>query len=229
MYDGTRGGNDTLIGGDHAVFNDLNGDADSMFGNAVGGNDTLIGGDDGVHTNFLAGDATFMYDTAAGGNDTLIGGDRSFNNSLFGDANVMRGDSRGGNDTLIGGDDNAFVTFLLGDAGGMLDHAHGGDDTLISGRGTDYMWGDGGDVAPTATTGADTFVFAPDSGNDLIFDFRQSDGDKIDVSAYGFHGIDDMAITGMGADTVIVFDAIDSVTLVGMDPGALHASDFIFG
>jgi hypothetical protein len=64
------------------------------------------------------------------------------------------------------------------------------------------MWGDAQSIngvaaSPTAptgavVTGADTFVFAPGSGNDDINDFRQSDHDKIDVRAYGFHDIADM-------------------------------------
>jgi hypothetical protein len=101
------------------------------------------------------------------------------------------------------------------------------------------MWGDaqfinGVLASPTAATGtvvtrADTFVFAPGNGADDINDFRQSDHDKIDVSAYGVHSIADMMITSTGADTMIAFDATDSVTLVGIgDPNVLHASDFIF-
>ena len=39
----------------------------------------------------------------------------------------------------------------------------------------------------------------------------------------------DLTITGTGTDTVIAFDAADSVTLVGVsDPTVLQASDFIF-
>jgi Ca2+-binding RTX toxin-like protein len=100
------------------------------------------------------------------------------------------------------------------------------------------MWGDaqfinGVAASPTAptgnvVTGADTFVFAPNSGTDDINDFRQSDHDRIDVSAYGFHSMADMVITGSGGDTKISFDAHDSVTLVGfIDPSALHAADFL--
>jgi serralysin len=82
----------------------------------------------------------------------------------------------------------------------------------------------------TVVTGADTFFFAPGNGNDDINDFRQSDHDKIDVSAYGFHNIADMTITADGGgNTKIALDANDSVTLVGIsDPSVLHASDFIF-
>ena len=81
----------------------------------------------------------------------------------------------------------------------------------------------------TVATGADTFVFAPGNGADIIFDFRQSDHDRLDVSAYGFDSIADMMITDTGDDTRIEFDATNSVTLAGIgDPGVLHASDFIF-
>ena len=86
-------------------------------------------------------------------------------------------------------------------------------------------------TAPTGnvTTGADTFVFAPGSGNDDINDFRQSDHDKIDVSAYGIHSLTQMMITSLGTDTKIAFDTSNSVTLVGIsDPSILLASDFKF-
>jgi hypothetical protein len=110
---------------------------------------------------------------------------------------------------------------------------------LISGAGTDHMWGDahvinGVAASPTAptgsvVTGADTYVFAPGNGNDDINDFRQSDHDRIDVRAYGFHDITDMTITADGfGNTRIAFDVSNGVTLVGIsDPNSLHASDFL--
>ena len=132
-----------------------------------------------------------------------------------------------------------WLQLLYGDAREMYGNANGGDDTLISGTGTDHMWGDaefinGVPVSPTAATGtvvtgADTFVFAPDNGADVIYDFRQTDGDRIDVSAYGFTSLDEMTVTSDGANTRVDFDATNSVTLVGFaDPSALHAWDFIF-
>jgi hypothetical protein len=68
----------------------------------------------------------------------------------------------------------------------------------------------------------------PVTENEDINDFRQSDHDKIDVRAYGFHDIADMTITADGSgNTRIAFDANDSVTLLGIsDPHILHASDF---
>ena len=145
----------------------------------------------------------------------------------------MHDNARGGNDTLIGG---ASASTLFGDAYQMYDNARGGNDTLISGTGTDHMWGDAqfingvaaSPAAPTGNvvTGTDTFVFAPGNGNDDIGDFRQSDHDRIDVSAYGFHNLAQMMITFTGTDTTIAFDATNSVTLLGF-AGPLHESDFL--
>jgi hypothetical protein len=68
-----------------------------------------------------------------------------------------------------------------------------------------------------------------DNGADFVHDLRQSDHDRIDVSAYGFESIADLTFIDTGADTRIEFDATNSVTLVGFgDPGVLQASDFIF-
>jgi Ca2+-binding RTX toxin-like protein len=175
-------------------------------------------------------------DTARGGNDHLTAGDSTFS-SLHGDARIMVGDSRGGNDTLIGS--AGQVSFLFGDAFDMRDNARGGDDALISGTGTDHMWGDGQVLngvaaSPTALTGSvvtgtDTFVFAPGNGDDFVYDLRQADHDRIDVSAWGFQSLADMTIVDTGADTRIEFDAANSVTLVGFgDPAVLQAADFIF-
>jgi len=62
-----------------------------------------------------------------------------------------------------------------------------------------------------------------------VFDFRQSDHDRIDVSAYGFHSLAEMSISSAGADTRIAFDATNNLSLVSLsDPGVLRGSDFIF-
>ena len=182
-----------------------------------------------------------LTDNEHGTNDTLILGPGTSPSDLqvvlHGDAFALYDDSRGGNDTLIGG--AGSINFLNGDVLFMYDNARGGNDTLISSGGTDHMYGDAlliNDVvaSPTAPTGSmvtgtDTFVFAPGNGADFVYDLRQSDHDRVDVSAYGFHGLADMTIIDTGADTRIEFDATNSVTLVGFgDPAILQASDFIF-
>jgi Ca2+-binding RTX toxin-like protein len=112
----------------------------------------------------------------------------------------------------------------------MNGYARGGNDTLISGTGDDNMWGDAKTInGPDVTTGADTFVFKPDSGHDTVWDFRQSDHDKIDVSAYGFHNIGDLGISDNGANTTIDLGAGNSVVLIGIAHASLlSAHDFIF-
>jgi hypothetical protein len=115
----------------------------------------------------------------------------------------------------------------------------------VSGRGTDLMWGDG-QLSDNARGGADTFVFKRDGGDDTIFDFRASDGDRIDVSALGIRSLADMTIASdASGDARLVFEpgrqqflslvshtgafaAPGSVTLVGVSPDQLQASDFKF-
>lgn len=68
---------------------------------------------------------------------------------------------QGGNDLLDGGKGNDI---LLGGTG---------NDTLIGGQGNDILIGG---------SGADTFVWkAGDTGNDVIKDFKASEGDRIDL------------------------------------------------
>ena len=56
--------------------------------------------------------------------------------------------------------------------------SEGGNDTLIAGAGTDNL---------TGGAGADTFVFGTDVANstNTITDFRPSEGDEIDLTAFG--------------------------------------------
>ena len=62
---------------------------------------------------------------------------------------------------------------------------------------------------------------------DKVYDFRQTDGDQIDISAFEFDDTGDLNIAVVSGDTVIDFGGGNSVTLVGFsDP--LNASDFIF-
>jgi hypothetical protein len=232
-----RGGDDTIVGGAASVVQ-IYGDAGTLGGDARGGDDTLTGSASSFATSVIHGDAGTMEGDSRGGDDTLIAGSGasgSFATSLLlGDAGIMRGNASGGDDTLTGSTNGNNI--LYGDGRLMYDQAAGGDDRLISGAGTDHMWGDAqftNDVAVSpgsdtglVATGTDTFVFGPNGGTDDIGDFRQSDGDRIDVSAWGFTSLVDMMITFNGVDTTIGFDAANSVTLIGF-AGTLHTSDFV--
>jgi hypothetical protein len=231
MDDNARGGNDTVTG----VFgyNTLYGDAYDMHGHSRGGNDVLIGSSaggvpTGSHVD-LYGDAFNMDDDAQGGNDQLTGVTNA-PNYLYGDAYTMACDAKGGDDVLTAGGGPYATNYLYGDANEMDGNAIGGNDTLISSTGTDYMWGDAATMSSSAKGGADTFVFAPNNGTDFVEDFRQTDNDKIDLTAFGFHDISDLNMSGNGANTVIDFGGGNTVTLVGIpDPSVLTDSDFIFG
>ena len=171
-------GNDTLLGG--------TGD-DALRGGA--GAD-LIGGDEG--DDWIAGDGGRDGLYGGLGNDTLLGGagDDTLSGSLGrdtmigGDGNdVMRGG--GWNDLLGGGaghdrmSGNGGDDRLYGNSGNDLIGGEAGNDTLHGDAGADRLYGGGG---------ADTFVYrdvsdSVDGARDRIFDFDESEGDIVDLSA----------------------------------------------
>jgi hypothetical protein len=189
----------------------------------------------------------FVGGSSPGGNDTLSGANSP--NNLYGDALEII-DGQGGNDTLIGG--IGGVNNLYGDAPNTQGAFYrSGDDTLVSAdRSTDNMWGDfqshSGSVT-TETFGADTFVFGPHNGQDVINDFTgsqsglpQNELDLIEIS--GFKKLDSFSdLTILPVDTngdgtndssMIQFDKNDTVTVLGynqQDPAhTLAEADFMF-
>ena len=108
-----------------------------------------------------------------------------------------QGDQLTGIENLVGSDSNDL---LVGNRGANTLTGGMGQDTLVGGGGDDVLIaGSGGtDATAEATaqvliggTGADTFVFTgeaegspPAEAADRIRDFNQSDGDKIDLSAF---------------------------------------------
>jgi Ca2+-binding RTX toxin-like protein len=141
-----------------------------------------------------------------------------------------------GNDTLYGlsGDDT-----LRGGAGNDNLYGGAGNDKLEGGAGTDYLDGgdgndrlDGGVGSDTLRGGAgnDVFVFAKGGGNDLIADFTAGQ-DKIDLSAFGLSGINQLAakttMTATSATTMSIdFGGGDRLTVFGI--GKLTADHVIF-
>lgn len=209
-------GNDTLRGGA----------GDDLLDGLLGGRDALSGG---------AG-----ADTLAGfsGNDSLLGG--SGGDVLFGGSgnDVLRG---GAGDDVVVFDGRLHDVYLsgIGLVGGTGDDAvygeggndrlagHQGDDTLVGGAGNDTLQGDGQN-APygRGVTDRDRFVFdgSAAGGVDTVLDFRNSDGDSIDLSGWfgsgGAQVIDGNPAAGDDFDALTTPRAIDGPALVGLQ-GAL--------
>jgi Ca2+-binding RTX toxin-like protein len=167
--------------------------------------------DDGYVSRYVAG---------RGGNDTLTGANND--DDLRGGAgnDVLTG--KAGSDILNGGNGNDTLS-----GGGQ------GDD-LIGGKGNDILNGDGGwdeldggEGNDTLTEGGgnDVFVFAPDSGSDLITDFVQGEDTIWLTDQIG--GFDALGIQDNGTDLEISHDS-GVILLTGLAGLALTQADFDF-
>jgi Ca2+-binding RTX toxin-like protein len=148
------------------------------------------------------------------GNDTLSG----FGNSVT----TLIG--RGGDDRLSGG---AGDDTLQGGAGA---------DTLLGGAGQNRLFGGGGDDLIFVSTagdvvaggaGSDRFQFQPGFGNATIRDF--ADGrDVISLTLYPGVGFADLTVSAQAQGARVMVGG-DRILLLGVDPGQIDASDFLFG
>ena len=150
------------------------------------------------------------------------------NNTLYGtsDSDVL--DGRGGNDILFGRSDGDI---LRGGDGNDALYGQGGDDTLIGGRGDDLLSGGSAD---------NTFVFAFNSGVDVITDFISDvdrDDNLIDVRGYGIESFADLRkqIDENAAGVTIDLGKaaggsgnVNTVTLLDVDENDLGSNDFLF-
>ncbi|SHK05824.1 type I secretion C-terminal target domain (VC_A0849 subclass) [Shimia gijangensis] len=152
-----------------------------------------------------------------GGHDLLLGQN--------GDDTVLGGS---GNDTISGGSENDVLfggigdDFIEGESGNDDMWGEDGADLILGGLGDDTLSGGLGNDTLEGGSEADTFLFAPGDGNDLVNDFSYSDGDRIDVSAYGFTSTAEFAsISFDGTNTVIDLNGVDTITLANADLTAL--------
>ena len=115
---------------------------------------------------------------------------------------------------------------------------NGGNNILEGQGGNDVLNGKDGNDTLTGGTGSDIFMYHPHSGAggaDIITDFNQSEGDRIDLREAIDSGIIDFAslqalttIT-VGSNTVIEFNGNINTTLTLQNfTGTLSAADFIF-
>ena len=197
-------GGDTVQGGagDDTI---TGGDGGSNYLRGYDGNDVINGGSGFDDINGNKGDDTLH---GGAGDDWVVGGQG--NDMQFGDAgnDIVLGNL--GNDTLDGGDGNDIIR------GGQ------GDDVLIGGAGDDWLSGDRGNDTMTGGPGADTFHSFPGAGVDLVTDFNQAEGDRVQLdpgTAY--------TLKQVGADTVVDMGNGDQLILANVQLSSL-APGWIF-
>ncbi len=183
---------------------------------------------DGIDANDQSGRSVRgAGDVNGDGFDDVIIGAR--NADAAGESYVVFGCNFTGAVTHLGdaGDDN-----LTGTAGDDNMVGAQGNDTIDGAAGNDRLAGATGDDVLTGGADDDLFVFGDGGGGDTVTDFVAGAGtdDVIDVSGVG--GIGDFAdvqaaASLVGADTVIDFGGGDTITILGVDPGDLHADDFL--
>ena len=252
-------GNDVLNGGAGADTMKGAGGDDTYYVTSTG--DKVIegvnGGTDTVRTtitytladNVENGVATGTANINLTGNalaNTLTG--NSGNNVLNGGAGADTMAGLGGNDTyyvtssgdsvtegLNAGSDtvHASVSYVLGDnlENLILDgtsQLHGTGNALdnnITGNSANNVLAGGG--------GADTFMFKPNFGKDIVSDFTAGDATGHDVLAidhtiFGSYAAAMAASTQNGNDVLITANAGETITLKNVTLGALTSSDFSF-
>lgn len=131
--------------------------------------------------------------------------------------------------------DTAVRFILTGGAGNDALTGGAGNDTLAGSNGADILTGGAGDDTITGNgvdgdnDGADHFVFAPDSGNDVVLGFQAGSGDVLDIAGYGFLSFEQLEtegrITVVGDHTEIALSDDDSIQVHEI---GLAANDFLF-
>ncbi|MEL6646981.1 MAG: calcium-binding protein [Pseudomonadota bacterium] len=230
----------------------LNDAADSVSGSDE--DDTVYGGDGDDVILGRKGDDILH---GGAGNDLLKGGLN--HDSLYGDQgdDSLHGfkgndhlEGNNGNDYLFGGYEKyAKTDVMIGGQGSDLlvsgfrqkigategDHMSGGGgkDVLLGGNANDTLIGGAGNDALTGGAGGDIFEFEAGFGDDVVTDFKGSEGDKlklvglVGISGYG-DLIDNHRVESNG-NTIFTDDAGNSITLEGVVRIQIDDTYVLFG
>lgn len=204
---------------------------DTLIGNSgdnvlegLDGNDTLRGGD-GADTLHGGSSTVVPLQLFMGSDDLDLDGidiaDYSYDPAAVSVvlAAGTATDGWGNTDTLIsidGATGSEFADSLLGDDRDNVFEGRGGNDTITGGLGADgfILSDDGNDGAAF--------------GLDVITDFDPSE-DYINVEQFpDIQSVSDLTISQDGLDTLISFDASNTVRLTGVTASALSDSNFAF-
>lgn len=140
---------------------------------------------------------------------------------------AAEGDTYANIENLVGSEHNDI---LVGDDQANILEGRTGNDILIGGAGNDVLIGGTGSNGLIGGAGADRFVITPHQiGIDRIHDFNP-DEDVLDYSMFTASVTSATAITATayGNDTMLSIGGESEVLLVGVVPGSLALSNFLF-
>ncbi|MCZ8271618.1 MAG: calcium-binding protein, partial [Beijerinckiaceae bacterium] len=222
VYTGTT----AFTGTGNALNNALTGGAGNDTLNGGAGTDTLVGG---------LGDDIYVVDVATDivtevlneGTDTVQTGLSSYvlgtnvENLVYTGTTAFTGTGNALNNAITGGAGNDTLTGL------------GGNDVLNGGAGTDTLVGGDGNDTLTGGAGADRFVYSASGfGLDTIQDFWSGAGatDQLEFKISVFANWQAVlnASSQAGADTVIMLNVNDKITLKNVTLSSLNSDDARF-
>jgi VCBS repeat-containing protein len=240
-------GDDTLQGGagkDKFVFHPGQGD-DLILNFSFSDKDKIIIKDDAPFTIHTASDGwTAVIDFGGGGGSVTLSGigadelksdaDKSIKGGVLenpppgpGEPVTVEGSGwfggGGGSDIIFG---NALSNHIGAGDGDDLVLGYGGADYLMGETGSDTLIGGEGNDQLLGGAGADIFGFGPNSGADVIYDFNQAQGDRIQL----MDGLASYTVAKPdGWTAVLNFGGGNQVTLYGVSADAVsaHPGDYI--
>lgn len=125
---------------------------------------------------------------------------------------------------------NDLANRLSGSAGDNVMAGLAGDDRLLGFLGSDILGGGAGRDVLIGGGDADTFVIAAGTVYDIVNDFRQSEGDVIELAGFGFTAwdeLDDFA-RDVNGTVFITLGGGDTLRIRGVDKADLSDADFLF-
>lgn len=179
----------------------------------LGGNDNLEGGLGPDVLDGGSGTDTASYAGAPAGVTASLG-------QSSGNTGEAAGDTYTSVENLTG---SAFADTLTGDGNANTIDGGGSNDVITGNGGNDFLFG---------SAGNDMFVFQAGFGDDTIGDFEAGaavgDVIEIDSSLFADFATVQAHAQQIGTDTVIAYDANNTITLSGVNLASLNSNDFQF-